>query len=323
MKYKIFVDFAPSTEILTLLEESTVGHELVFPRDPVTSVLHMAPWDTAMETADILFGQPETKSIAKAKNLKWIHISSSGITRYDNSAFREQMALRNIMVSNSASVYSDACADHVLSFMLAQSRQLPPGLITRAAGGSDKWTALRSRSIPLRGQTVLIVGFGAIGARLVELLAPYNMTIKAFRRNARGDENVPVVRKSELFDVLVESDHVINILPESEETVQFFNTDIFNAFKPGSIFYNIGRGSTVDQDDLLEALRGGKMKAAWLDVTSPEPLPDSHPLWTEPNCFITPHVAGGHFDETKTLVQHFCDNFRRFVENDPLVDRVM
>ena len=74
---------------------------------------------------------------------------------------------------------------------------------------------------------------------------------------------------------------------------------------------------------MLEALRSGRIGAAWLDVTEPEPLPDEHPLWAEPNCFITPHVAGGHADETKTLVRHFLKNFERFVRGEPLLDRVM
>jgi phosphoglycerate dehydrogenase-like enzyme len=93
--------------------------------------------------------------------------------------------------------------------------------------------------------------------------------------------------------------------------------------QPGSVFYNIGRGTTVDQNALREALRSGRLQAAWLDVTDPEPLPEDHPLWREPNCFITPHVAGGQRDEVKTLVRHFVDNFQRFVRGTPLFDRVM
>jgi phosphoglycerate dehydrogenase-like enzyme len=91
----------------------------------------------------------------------------------------------------------------------------------------------------------------------------------------------------------------------------------------GAVFYNIGRGTTVAQDALLDALRSGRLGAAWLDVTEPEPLPDEHPLWAEPNCFITPHVAGGHVGEAKTLVRHFLKNFDRFICRKPLLDRVM
>jgi phosphoglycerate dehydrogenase-like enzyme len=93
--------------------------------------------------------------------------------------------------------------------------------------------------------------------------------------------------------------------------------------KPGAVFYNIGRGTTVDQDALLAALRSGKLAAAWLDVTEPEPLPDDHPLRAEANCFITPHIAGGHANEAETLVRHFLENFKRYQDGSPLLDRVM
>jgi phosphoglycerate dehydrogenase-like enzyme len=79
----------------------------------------------------------------------------------------------------------------------------------------------------------------------------------------------------------------------------------------------------VEQNALSQALHSGHLKAAWLDVTEPEPLPDNHPLWAEPNCFITPHIAGGHADEAKTLVRHFIANLQRFVRGEPLRDRVM
>ena len=116
---------------------------------------------------------------------------------------------------------------------------------------------------------------------------------------------------------------MVNILPDSGSTRQFFNDIRFAGFRPGAVFYNIGRGTTVDQDALLAGLRSGRVGAAWLDVTDPEPLPEGHPLWQEPKCFITPHIAGGHAGETMTLVRHFLDNFQRFIQGEKLVDRVM
>jgi phosphoglycerate dehydrogenase-like enzyme len=95
------------------------------------------------------------------------------------------------------------------------------------------------------------------------------------------------------------------------------------AMKPGAIFYNIGRGTTVDQAALAEALGSGRLSAAYLDVTDPEPLPPEHPLWTTPNCVITPHTAGGHSDEWDRLVDHFLANLRRHEAAEPLLDRVI
>jgi phosphoglycerate dehydrogenase-like enzyme len=234
------------------------------------------------------------------------------------------MAERKIAVTNSADVYQEACAVHLFSFMLAQARNLPGALKSRAANGTPEWHALRGANMTLGGQTVLILGYGAIGRRLVELLRPFNMKIMVYRRQARGDEGVPVVTPGQLAQTLAtEADHIVNILPDNAESRHFFNASRFARLKPGAIFYNIGRGTTVDQEALLDALRSGGLKAAWLDVTDPEPLPENHPLLAQANCFITPHVAGGHVDEAKTLVRHFLRNFEQFVNGKPLFDRVM
>jgi phosphoglycerate dehydrogenase-like enzyme len=323
-KLRIFVDFATPPDVLEMLQAGTDGHQLVFPKSAAASVLARAERDPQFATVDVAFGQPDLQAIAEAGQLKWIHVSSSGITRYDNPEFRAFMARRKIPVTNSASVYHEACATHVLSFMLAQARNLPLALRTRTANGTDAWRALRGSCVPLRGQTVLILGYGAIGRRLVEMLRPFDLNLIAYRRKARGDEGVRVVTEDRLAHTLAhEADHIVNILPDNAESRHFFNDARFSTIKRGAIFYNIGRGSTVDQDALLAALRCGRVGAAWLDVTDPEPLPDDHPLWAEPNCLITPHVAGGHFEETKTLVRHFLKNFGRFVRGEPLLDRVI
>lgn len=310
-------------DALAVLQEGTAGHQLLFPQTLATSVLAKSEIDPQFAAADIAFGQPDPAAIAQASQLKWIHVSSSGITRYDNPQFRASMAGRKIMVSNSAGVYCEPCAAQVLSFMLAQARNLPLALKTRTDNGTTVWNELRNSSSTLRGETVLILGYGAIGTRLAELLRPFGANIVAYRRKARGDEGVLVVTEEDLPSALGQTGHVVNILPDSTQTRHFFDAARFAAIKPGAVFYNIGRGATVDQEALLEALRSKRLKAAWLDVTDPEPLPDKHPLWDEPNCFITPHLAGGHRDEVKSLVRHFLENFKRFTRGEPLVDQVM
>jgi phosphoglycerate dehydrogenase-like enzyme len=322
-KLRIYLDFIAPPDIMQMLREGTAGHELVFPEKPVCSVLAKAEPDPALATVDVAFGQPDPAAIADATKLRWIHVSTSSITRYDTPAFRALIAQRRIVVSNSASVYSEACAVHTLSFMLAQARQLPLALKTRTAGGTASWHALRRASKTIRGETALIVGYGTIGKRLAELLRPFDMKLVGYRRNPRGDEEVPIVATEQLAAALSQADHVINILPDSVQTRGFFDPSRFAAIKRGAIFYNVGRGGTVQQEALLDSLRSGHLAAAWLDVTEPEPLPEGHPLWSEPNCFITPHTAGGDRDETKTLVLHFLNNLHRFVRDEPLLNGVM
>lgn len=323
MAYRIYADLAASESALQLMRDRTRNHQLLFPSNPAASCLHQADTDPLMSTAEIIVGQPNPAAIADVTHLKWIQISTSSITRYDTPEFRSLIQQREIAVCNSASVYREACAEHTLAFMLAQSRLLPRSLGTRVAGGTLGWDHLRDESIPLQGQTVLIVGYGTIGQRLTELLAPFSMRVAAYRRRARGDEPLRIVTLGELPGALRTADHVVNILPDSLETRHFFSAGRFAQMRSGSVFYNIGRGNTVDQEALAGALSSRHLKAAWLDVTDPEPLPEGHALLTLPNCFITPHVAGGHQNESLTFVHHFLANLGRFERGEPLCDRVM
>jgi len=321
---KIFADTRLAPAVMDLLKEGVAPHEIIVPAKPVTSVLAKADADPSFPLADIAFGQPDVQSIYESEKLRWVHISTAGYTRYDTPEFRAHVAASGIIVTNSSSVYAEACAQHVLAFMLAQARKLPQGLPLRVPNGSPEWNVLRQESAILGGgQKVLILGYGSIAARVVELLKPFDVEVIAVRRTPRGDEGVRTIPLDEVANELPKADHVINILPDNKESLHYFNAARFAQFKPGSVFHNIGRGTTVDQQALYETLKAGHLEAAWLDVTDPEPLPDEHPLWTLDNCFITPHTAGGHRDESVTLVRHFLNNFRRYVQGETLKDRIM
>ena len=181
---------------------------------------------------------------------------------------------------------------------------------------------LRSQVRLLNDQTVLILGFGAIARRLVELLRPLDMNLIAVRREIRGDESVQVMETSGVDELLPKADHIVNILPANEETNNFLSAERLANLKNGAIVYNIGRGTTLDQNALMRELRGGRIAAAYLDVTEPEPLPPDHPLWRTPNCFITPHIGGGHDREKERQVKHFLDNLRRFEKGEVLLNRL-
>ncbi|MCE0498069.1 MAG: D-2-hydroxyacid dehydrogenase [Methylacidiphilales bacterium] len=320
---RIFCNAEFNDSVLKILRDGIAPHELVFPQRSGESILKVAPADPAIFQADIAFGQPDIESVLKAERLRWLQLTSAGFTRYDTPEFRAAVTARGLVVTNSSSVFAEACAEHVFSFMLAQARQLPMALSSRWVGGWDRTSQMRRASTCLEGRRVVILGFGSIGTRLVELLAPLRMQIIAMRRRPRGDEGVPTVTPEALARALAEADHVINILPDNAASTRFISKERLGQIKRGAVFYNIGRGTTVDQDALVASLHGGHLAAAWLDVTDPEPLPEDHPLWTAPHCFITPHTAGGHRNESETLVRRFLENFQRFVSGSPLRDRIM
>lgn len=323
-RFRIYIDFSFSDAMKDRLRREAAGHELIFVSGgAAASTLETAGVHAEIFDAQIALGQPMLAEIARAPELRWLHVTSAGITRYDTAGFRAKAAARGLQVSNSSAVYALPCAEHALSFLLAQARNLPELLDLRMKNNSPEWWAARARIASLQGQTILLAGYGAIARQLAALLAPFQPRLLAWRRSPRGDEGIPTVSASGLPAALASADHVVNLLPASAETHHFFNAERLRAMKPGAAFYNIGRGATVDQDALLGVLRAGHLSAAWLDVTEPEPLPDDHPLRHEPRCFITPHVAGGQKNEQEHIARHFLANLKRFETGEPLLDRVI
>lgn len=305
------------------LVEGTARHRLIRSAHANVSVLVEGRSDPQLAEADIAFGQPAVADCERWAQLRWIELSTAGYTRYDRDDLRELLRERGTIVTNASGVFAESCAQHVLAMMLGLGRQLPQSLHDQWQDRSWHYTERRYHSRILGGDTVLLLGYGAIGRRLVELLAPFHLKIWAVRRQARSEREVRVLAVDKLSSALAEADHIVNILPENEATRGFVNARRLACVKPGARFYNVGRGPTVDQPALIEALQSGRLDAAFLDVTDPEPLPPEHPLWAAPNCFITPHTAGGRRDQDEALVEHFLANLAAYERGEPLTDRVI
>lgn len=299
------------------------GHRLLLSEVRHKSNLAAGEADPLLAQADIAFGQPDPQQIIELPRLRWVHLSTAGYTRYDSPAVRDALGKRGAILTNSSMVYDEPCAQHVLGMMLALSRQLPQCWVDQATSRGWEAAGHRIRCHLLEGQTVLILGFGAIARRLVQLLQPFGMDIMAIRRRVMGTEAVRTFPLSQLRELVPQADHVINLLPANDSTDRIFNADLLAAMRQTALFYNIGRGTTVDQFALLTALETHRIAGAYLDVTDPEPLPPEHPLWRVPNCWITPHTAGGHANEFQRLVAHFLENLRRFESGEALLDRIV
>jgi phosphoglycerate dehydrogenase-like enzyme len=310
-------------EGMALLAKGTQGHSLVLSAKRNSSVLAGGQADPSLAGAEIAFGQPDPAGCLANLGLRWVEVSSAGYTRYDTEAFRAGMRARGSAFTNASQVYADPCAEHVLATMLALGRQLLSSYAAQLGDRSWAYAERRSQSRLLKGQTVVMLGFGSIGRRLSELLAPFGMRLYALRRQIHSEPGVRIVPEEDLTRVLAEADHVVNVLPENAATLNYVNARRIACFKPGARFYNVGRGATVDQDALIEGLKSGRIGAAYLDVMVPEPLPPSHPLWSAPNCFITPHTAGGRDNGNLELVRHFLANLAAFEKGAPLVDRIL
>lgn len=300
-------DFPPAAK--ELLQQGIAGHRQVGP----------------LGEAEVAFGQPPVDGVITSARLRWVQLTSAGYTNYDRDDVRAALHARGAALTKSSLVFDEPCAEHIVAFMYAQARMLPAALGEQ--GGARGWPQkeIRGRSRLLRGQSAVICGLGSITRRVIDLLAPLGMDVTVLRRKVAGDEPVRALGwdSPEAAGALGAADHVLNILPAAPGTDGFFSAARLAALKSDATLYNIGRGNTVDQPALIAALRAGRLRAAYLDVTTPEPLPPDDPLWAAPNCFITPHTAGGHHDESLRLVRHFLDNLSRFAASRPLLDRVV
>lgn len=306
-----------------ILVEGTRAHKLVFAQAASASVLDAGKPDPDLPQADIAFGQPDAGQCLTLPQLRWVEVTTAGYTRYDTPEFRETFRARGAAFSNVSEVFADPCAQHVLAMMLALGRRLLPSYQDQLTDRSWHYAERRYDSRLLTGQSVLMLGYGAIGRRLADLLAPFGMKLTAVRRQTRSERGVRIIPEESVSSALAEADHVVNILPENASTRNYVNARRLACCRPGTRFYNVGRGTTVDERALLEALRSGRIGEAFLDVFETEPLPPDHAFWTLPNCFITPHTAGGRHDQDTAIVKHFLKNLAAFERGEAMVDRVV
>jgi phosphoglycerate dehydrogenase-like enzyme len=252
-------ELQPSAERYLREELERRGDRLVQSAASSRSVLLPGEPDPSLAEADIAYGQPAPDDVLTYSRIGWVALSTAGYTRYDRDDFRQAMRSRGAPVTNSSSVFADPCAQQILAGMLALARNLPSQL--RNQDGRRNWRYLEDRftASVLTGQTVVILGYGAIGRRLARLLAPFDMRLMALRRRADADAGVTMVSEGELPQALAKADHVINLLPDSLATRKFVDAARLAQFKPRARFYNIGRGTTVDQESLIQALDSGRL----------------------------------------------------------------
>lgn len=279
--------------------------------------------DPRLLEAQVVFGQPPALMIAAlGSQVRWLQLTSAGYSRYDQPDVRAAYAKLGLRVSNSSSVYADPCAQHLLALLLADARCLPAAFV---AAGKRSWESdlLRRQSRLLTGARLTILGYGAISRRLIELLAPFEADIVVVRRNRRGDEPVQMFSHGDLGQALRRADHLLMALPSTAETKQIIDARRLALLPPHAAIYNVGRGDAIDQAALMQQLEAGALRAAYLDVTDPDPLPAEHELWQTRGVFVTPHSAGGRDTEFVALIEHFGRNLQRYDRGEPLLDRVL
>jgi len=216
--------------------------------------------------------------------IEWVQLPWAGVDAF--SGLLASYADKALPLWTSAKgAYSEPVAEHALALTLALLRGLPQ------KAHATSW-ATTEVGISLYGRNVVIVGAGGIAVEIMRLLAPFRTNITIVRRTATPLPGADrTVAAADLIDVLPDADVVILAAASTSDTAKMFGAAEFAAMKPSAVLVNIARGALVDTDALVAALAAGEIDGAGLDVTAPEPLPDGHPLWTEPRCIITSHSA--------------------------------
>jgi phosphoglycerate dehydrogenase-like enzyme len=248
--------------------------------------------------------------VPRAPRLRWIQSISAGVEEFARPVLTEH----GVILTSAAGVYDPGLAESVLGFLLALSARILDD--ARLTPGS--WPAEKTRL--LRGTTALIVGAGSIGTETGRLLRGAGAHVRGIARTARIADGIfdSIAGVEALHAELARADHVVNVLPITAATRGLFDAAAFAAMQPHAVFVNIGRGTTVDESALIEALQRGVIAGAALDVFEVEPLPPDSPLWRMPNVLVSPHRAGDHERWPDDVVALFVDNLGRFVAGEPL-----
>jgi phosphoglycerate dehydrogenase-like enzyme len=260
-------------------------------------------------------------SLKDASRLVWLQNAGAGVERIVDTGLQE----RGILLTNGSGVMAANMAEHVVGLMLAFARNLPSVLKSQESRTWRSGIDLTS-VFELTGQTVVLIGLGDIGLQIATRLSGFGMTVIGVRRTAPVDgfpANVErVVTIDALAEVLGDADHVISSVPHTPATIGMYDAAMFARFKDGAYFYNVGRGTSVVQPDLVAALESGKLGGAGLDVTDPEPLPADDPLWNAPNVIITGHTSGFTPHFRARVLDLFAENLRRYRAGEELLNVV-
>lgn len=274
----------------------------------------------AVADADAIIGLCNENVVSAGKRLVWVQVGSAGVERCMNTP---AIVDGSVVLTNMQKMSSSVIGEHAIAMMLSLARGLPQQSKAMSAGEWNRRIGDELGMYSVEGKTLLVVGLGGIGKAAAKRASALGMRVVATRNSSReGPAYVDYVGLSdELFDLAAEADVVINALPLTPQTQGIFDRAFFDRAKRGAIFINVARGGSVVTDDLVAALKDGRVASAGLDVTDPEPLPPDHELWQLPNVVITPHIAwyGSTGERERALA---TENVRRFIAGDALLNVV-
>ncbi len=270
-------------------------------------------WRDSLASATILFDFDQThlEDLPDvAPSVRWIQATSSGIGQFvRRMRYAERMP--DTVFTTARGVHARPLAEFVAMAMTMHARR---ALHMVRQQGERSWERFAGRD--LEGQTLLLVGLGAVGEEVVRIALAHGMRVAAVRRRPElgGPSGVERVLGPEaLAEALPEADFLVLVTPHTDETERMIGRRELTALPEGCAVVNIGRGALIDEPALIDALTSGHVGGAYLDVFEEEPLPTNSPLWELPNVLVSPHSASTSDRENERIVDLFTDNLRRWL----------
>jgi len=265
----------------------------------------------------ILPGNPRLSTILHRWSdpaLRWVQGPAAGV---EHEIWRS-LLVSGVRLTSAAGVHAEPIAQYVMAWILAWSQGLQ-GQITRSR--HHEWSVVPSAD--LQAATVGIIGLGGIGSAVARIADAIGMKVVATRRTPGPADHVDeLLTPDRLHDLLAVSDYVVVCVPGGHTTRGMIDTAAFNTMKNEAVVINVARGSIIDDDALTDALTGGRIRGATLDVVDEEPLPADSQLWELPRCVITPHQSSSSPLSADRLDALFIHNLRSYLDQQPMHNEV-
>jgi len=256
------------------------------------------------------------ETVRAAPNLKWVHYTSSGIGQ---QFFIAELDAKGVTLTSSTGSNAEPVAQTGFAGLLMLARGFPTYIQGQRR---HQWLPLRGAALPddLRGQTLLLIGVGAVGTVFAGYARTFGLKVIGVRRSpSKGGDPVDDLHPpSRLPELLPRADWIVIACPLTKETRNLLDADAFRRMKKGARLINIGRGEVIDQDALIESIRSGHLAGAALDALTQEPLTADSPLWDLPNVIISPHNASASTGNEARCAQMFVANFGHWMRGEPM-----
>jgi phosphoglycerate dehydrogenase-like enzyme len=292
------------------IEEAAGPGAMVTVVDGVRAAFDPAP------SCEVVLGPMPPSLFEKAKALRWVHATSSGIDEFMYPEFRDS----DVLLTSEKGLVGGHLADTGFGLLLAITRRIATAIRLGAANW-DAREAMRKEELELEGMTMGIVGFGGTGRAMARRGRAFGMSCLAVDAMPvlEGEGVEEVWPTSRLPELLAASDVVAICCPLTPATKRLFDDAAFAVMKDGAILVDVTRGEIVDGDALVRALASGRLGGAALDVAPLEPLPADHALWSFDNVVMTPHTAGASQFRAHRNLARFCKNLCRYRAGEDLV----